>query len=91
MALIANNGNYLRIINVMPFEGIITIERWQSKEHRQSGATEFWKPVIETYQIPFILDEISVDETLNLRNNLLKECYKAIKKDANYSEMEDDI
>ena len=91
MALIADNGNYLRIINIMPFEGIVVIERWQSKEHRQSGATEFWKPVIETYQIPFDMSEISVDQTLTLRNNLITAAYKAIKKTEQFDSLKDEL
>lgn len=92
MALIAPNGNYIRIANIEPMSGNIQTERWESKDHRLAGMTEFYRPVSENYTIPptLILDG-PVDATNTLRNNIIKAGYLAVKQTDQFLNFTDDL
>lgn len=92
MALIDEKGNYLRIINVQPFEGIVTFEKWENKEHRISGGNEFYRPIIFCYQLPIrAFNNVELDDSFFLLEYLIKASYLIIKKEEPFKNYKDDL
>lgn len=84
MALLNENGNYLRVYQVEPYNQVVTIEVWESKEHRDSGGDEFHRPIITVEYVPFDMLNSQCNEGESLLEHLKRAAYEALKQMPKY-------
>ena len=94
MALTNSQGNYLKIDSYDLRNNSVNVLIYETKEHRDSGDTEFLKANIETYSLwnlKTIVDTLIPSELETIDKQIITICYAELIKVNGFSEWQSNI